>query len=467
MAEHFFSFKLFLVNLSHIIWGIPLLVGLFLVGIYLSWMMRGVQVRYLFYSLKLAFNRQSKKGAGDISSFQSLMMSLAATIGIGNIAGVATAVAMGGVGSIFWMWVTTLVGMAIKYAEAILAVKYRIKDRNNEMTGGPMIYIEKGIGWKKLAIFFAIAGAVTALTTGNMVQSYCVSEALWTSFHFPPVLTGLVLAALTGIMLFRGIKWVSRGAEILVPIMAIFYVITGLIILVIYLDRLPEALYQIIYSAFHGQAAIGGFCGASVVAAIRMGVARGIFSSEAGLGSSSIVAAAAKTDTPGRQAMVSMSAAFIATFFICTMTGLVIVVTGVLGKENSAHELINGTALTVEAFKTVFSSWGGFLVAIGCIFFGYSTVLGWSYYGEKCVEYVFGVKSIFWYRIVFIVFLFISSMLHLEVVWSIADISNAFMTIPNLIGLVLLSKVARKEHIAFEALIHNEKLSDKCLTKFS
>lgn len=434
------------------VWGPALLVLLFGTGIFLTVRLRGLQFRYLGYALKLAFSRNDKEAQGDISHFQSLMTSLAATIGIGNIAGVATAIVMGGVGALFWMWVTALVGMATKYAEAILAVKYRSVDAKGGMAGGPMYYIEKGLKLKWLAVLFALFGAVAALGTGNMVQSHSVADAIQTLFPIDSGWIGLILGVLTAGVLLGGVKSIGRVSSVLVPVMALLYLVGGLIVLIFCLDQLPAALGRIVEAAFTGQAAVGGFAGATVMLAIQMGVSRGVFSNEAGLGSSSIAAAAAKTDSPGRQALISMTGTFLATMVVCTITGLVIAVTDVLGSG------LNGGPLTMKAFSTVIPG-GALIVTIGVILFAYSTIIGWAYYGEKCFEYLFGNKSILFYRILFSLFVVIGSALSLELVWSIADISNGLMAIPNLVALIGLSSVVVSETKSFEKLLEDERRS--------
>lgn len=432
----------------------PLFVFLVGTGLYLTYRLRGIQFRYLWYAHKLAFTRHDDKAQGDISHFQALMTALAATIGIGNIAGVATAIAMGGLGSIFWLWVTALIGMATKYGEAILAIQYRIVDNKGEMAGGPMYYIQRGLKKKWLAAAFAIFGAITAICTGNMVQSNSIASALQSSFHLEPWICGVILAICTGLVLIGGIKSIGNVTSFLVPIMAIFYIAGSLIILIIKMDYIPEAISTIFTSAFTGQAAIGGFVGSSIMMAIQMGVARGVFSNESGLGSAPIAAAAAKTDMPGRQALISMTGAFLSTV-VCTFTGLVIAVTDVLGKTNEDGSLLNGAPMTIAAFNSVIP-FGDLVVIIGSILFGYSTIVGWAYYGEKCCEFLFGTKSILAYRLLFSVLVFLGVILPLEIVWSLADIANGFMAIPNLIALLGLSGVIVTQTRSFLVKVHHE-----------
>lgn len=427
------------------IWGPPLLILLMGIGIYLTIALKGIQFAYLPYALKLAFgNQHVGEGKGDISHFASLMTALAATIGIGNIAGVATAITVGGLGALFWMWVTALIGMAIKYAEAILAVKYRTTDARGEMCGGPMYFIEAGLGWKWLAICFALFGAIGAFGGGNMLQANSVADVMFSMFSIDPWITGTVVAVMTGLTLLGGIQSIGKVASLLVPFMAIFYIGGALAILVVHYQYIPHAFVTIFESAFSGQAAFGGFLGASVVLAIQVGVSRGLMTSEAGLGTASIAAAAAKTDMPGRQALVSMTGCFLATIVMCSATGLVLAVTDVFGTVGANGKLLNGASLTLAAFNSVFS-WGGYVVTIGLLLFAFTTLLGWAYYGEKCVEYLFGVKSVPYYRALFTLIIIPGAVLELDVVWKISDICNGLMAFPNLIGLCALSGVVINE----------------------
>lgn len=451
------KFSYYLEILNSYVWGAPLLILLVVVGLYLTISLKGLQIRHLVYAHKLAFFSRDDNTEGDISHFQSLMTALAATIGIGSIAGVATAIASGGLGSLFWMWIAAFFGMATKYSEAILAVKYRSIDQNGQMSGGPMYYLEKGLGSKSLAIIFAALGSITALGTGNMVQSNSVAEAVSELFSIQPLYTGLFLLVITGIPLIWGIKSISKIASILVPSMALFYILGGLLIIFLRLDQVPAAIKLIFSTAFSGQAASGGFLGASVMYAIQMGVSRGIFSSEAGLGSSPIAAAAAKTDSPGRQALVSMCSVFITTGVVCTITGLVIAITGVLGEFAPNGQVLDGSALALRAFDKVLPG-GGLIVTIALIPFAYSTILGWAYYGEKCVEYLFGMKIVPYYRMLYAVLVIPGAILNLKIVWGLANLMNGLMAFPNLIGLFLLAPVVIKETKLFEKLLKEEKI---------
>jgi alanine or glycine:cation symporter, AGCS family len=444
------------------VWGPPLLILLVIVGGYLTWLLRGLQFRYFWYSHKLALTRSDDSSQGDISQFQALMTALATTIGIGSITGVATAIATGGVGALFWMWVTALIGMATKYAEAVLAVKYRVVDKKGEMAGGPMYYLERGLNAKWLAILFCIFGAIAAFGTGNMVQANSVSEALQDLCGFNPIWTGAILAGLTGFALFGGIKTIAKVSTYLVPAMAIFYLVGGGMILAMKYQAIPSAIISIVKTAFTGQAAVGGFLGSSIMLAIQMGVSRGVFSCDAGLGNSPIAAAAAKTDTPGRQALISMCSVFITTCIICTITGLVIAVTGVLGQVGADGAALNGSAMALKAFDTVFPG-GRIIVTIAIIPFAYSTILGWAYYGEKCMEYLFGARVIVFYRILFTAMAIPGCLLSLKVVWGFANIMNGLMAFPNLIGLFFLSGVVARETRAFEKLVQLEREKEKGL----
>lgn len=440
------------------IWGPPLLILLMGLGIYLTIALKGLQFRYLGYALKLVFfpKKRDTLGEGDISHFASLMTALAATIGIGNIAGVATAITVGGFGALFWMWVTALIGMAIKYSEAILAVKYRKTDDRGEMCGGPMYFIEYGLGWKWLAIAFAFFGAIGAFGGGNMLQANSVADVMKSMFSIDPLWTGIIVALLTGLTLLGGIKSIGKVASFLVPFMAIFYISGAGAILIAHVDRILPALWMIIDSAFNGQAAIGGFAGAGIILAIQVGVSRGLMTSEAGLGTASIAAAAAKTDFPGRQALVSMTGCFLATIVMCSATGLVLAVTDVFGTVGDSGKLINGASLTLAAFQSVFP-WGGYVVTIGLVLFAFTTLIGWAYYGEKCVEYLLGARSVPYYRILFTLIVIPGAILELDIVWKISDVCNGMMAIPNLIGLCALSGAVIAETRLFLSVVAKER----------
>ena len=429
-------------KVGNFIWSWPLIILLVGTGLWLTLILRGLQFRTLFHALYLALikRREDSNEPGDISHFQALMTALSATVGTGNIAGVATAIAVGGPGAMFWMWITGLVGMATKYSEAILAVKYRTRDKNGNMCGGPMYYLSQGMGQKWLGVLFAIFASIAAFGIGNMVQSNSVAEAVQATFHIPVLITGIVLMISTGLVIIGGIKSIGRVTEWLVPIMIIFYICGAGLILLIYLKDLPVAFYLIFKQAFTPAAASGGFLGAGVMLTIRMGVARGVFSNESGLGSSPIAAAAAQTKNPATQALVSMTQTFIDTIVVCSMTGLVLIVTGCWNNGK------NGAELTSIAFSHGLpGEWGNIIVAVGLILFAYSTILGWCYYGEKSIEYLLGERIIFPYRIVYVIFVGVGSLLKLNLVWALADVFNGLMAIPNLIGLLVLSPVIIKE----------------------
>lgn len=441
-------------ELNTYVWGLPLTFLLMGTGLFLTLRLMGLQFRYLGYALKIVFLHKDKESEGDITHFQSLMTALAATIGIGNIVGVATAISAGGLGALFWMWVTAFVGMATKYGEAILAIKYREKDERGQMCGGPMYYIANGLGWKWLGAVFALFGAVAAFGIGNMVQAHSVADAVYELSGISPWRTGTVMAVMTGLVLIGGIRSIGRVTSIFVPFMASLYTILGLSILWMHKELLPSAFYTIVASAFTGQAATGGFLGSTAMLAMRMGVTRGMFSNEAGLGSAPIVAAAAKTDVPGRQAMVSMTATFMDTLIVCTITGLVIAVTGVLGKYDLEGNALNGAPMTMEAFSSI--PWGREIITCGIILFAYSTILGWAYYGEKCCQYLLGLESVIPYRVLFSFFVLPGAAMNLEVVWGMSDIANGLMAFPNLIALLGLSGVIAKETKEFLSTLREE-----------
>jgi len=420
------------------IWGLPLIVLLVGTGILLTILLRGLQMRGLVYSLYLALikRKEDDQEAGDISHFQALMTALAATVGTGNIAGVATAVAAGGPGALFWMWVTGIFGMATKYSEAVLAIKYREVDEFGTMSGGPMYYISKGLGWKWLGVLFAIFASIAAFGIGNMVQSNSVANAVNTSFGIPAWVTGIVLAILTAMVVLGGIKSIARVTQYLVPIMIVIYFCGAAIIILMKISIVPQIFALIFQKAFSPTAAAGGFLGATVMQTMREGVTRGVFSNESGLGSAPIAAAAAKTPNPVKQALVSMTQTFIDTLVVCTMTGLVLIISGLWDSGRTGAEL---TALAFD--RSLPGGWGQFVVTFGLIFFAYSTILGWCYYGEKSIEYLFSERAVKIYRVVFVIFVAVGTFLKLETVWTLADLMNGMMAFPNLIGLIGLSSI--------------------------
>lgn len=430
--------------INGVVWGPLMLVLILGVGLFLMLGLRLMPILKLGTGFKLLFQgRTSKEGeekSGEISPFQALMTALSATVGTGNIAGVATAVFLGGPGALFWMWCTALVGMATKFSEAVLAVKYREVDEEGRHVGGPMYYIKNGLGdkWKWLATAFAIFGAVAAFGIGNTVQSNSVADVLQSNFGVELWVTGLVLMVLVGAVLIGGIKRIGAVAGALVPIMAIAYLGAGLVVLAINADAIPAALDLVFTYAFTESAAEGGFAGAAVWAAIRFGVARGVFSNEAGLGSAPIAHAASQTKDPVRQGLIAMLGTFIDTLIICSITGLVIITSG----EWTSG--VSGAALTSAAFATALPGVGNYLVAIALAIFAFTTIIGWSFYGERCVEFLFGVKAITPYRALWIIAVPIGALVSLDFIWLVADTLNAMMAIPNLIALALLSPVVFK-----------------------
>lgn len=427
-------------NISEVVWGPIMLVLILGTGLYLMIGLRLMPIRQLGYGFQRLFHRGTGEEAGDISSFRALMTALSATIGTGNIVGVATAISLGGPGALFWMWCTALVGMATKYAEAVCAVRYREVDGYGNHVGGPMYYIKNGLSkhWAWLGVTFAIFGAVAAFGIGNTVQSNSVADVLHDYASVPEWATGLILAVLVGMVLIGGIRWIATVAGFLVPFMAIAYVAGGIVILMINYAQIGNAFNLIFTHAFSPIAATGGFAGAAVAAAIQFGIARGVFSNEAGLGSAPIAHAAARTNSPVNQGVIAMLGTFIDTIIVCTITGLVIITSGAWtsGKE--------GAVLSSLAFETSLPNIGADMVTIGLTLFAFTTILGWSVYGERCVEYLFGEKSIFAFRFIWILIIPVGTIGELGIVWIVADILNALMAIPNLIALLLLSPVVFK-----------------------
>ncbi len=423
-------------RIDGVLWGPPMLVLLLGTGVYLTVRLRGLQFRSLFHALYLALIKRKETGTeeGDISHFQALMTALSATVGTGNIAGVATALAAGGPGALFWMWVTGLVGMATKFAEAVLAVKYREKDRFGTMSGGPMYYLSRGLGSRQLGLLFAFLASIAAFGIGNMVQSNSVADSVEAVFHVAPSTTGIVLASLTALVVLGGIRSIARVASVLVPVMILCYMAGAAVVLLQNAARVAEGVQLIFTHALTPTSAAGGFAGATVRATIRWGVARGVFSNESGLGSSPIAAAAAQTRDPTTQALVSMTQTFIDTLVVCTMTGLAILATGVWTSGET------GAQLTTMAFAHALPGGnGGIIVTLGLILFAFSTILGWCYYGEKSIEYLFGERAVVPYRVLYSIFVAVGAMVKLDLVWLLADMMNAMMAIPNLIGLLGLA----------------------------
>ncbi|QDJ13357.1 sodium:alanine symporter family protein [Mergibacter septicus] len=421
------------------VWGPPLLILLTGTGIYLSLRLGFLQVLQLPRALKYLFQRST--GQGDVSAFAALCTALSATIGTGNIVGVATAVQTGGPGAIFWMWIVAFFGMATKYAECLLAVKYRVRDKNGFMAGGPMYYIERGLGIKWLANLFAIFGILVAFFgIGTFPQINAITHAMQDTFHVSVEVTAMVMTVLVALIILGGINRIAVASSLIVPFMAVLYVVTALIILILNWQAIPAAISLIIHSAFDPQAALGGTLGFSVMKAIQSGVARGIFSNESGLGSAPIAAAAAQTKEPVRQGLISMTGTFLDTLIVCTMTGLVLVITG--GWQYD----VTGAAVTNLAFSQGLGTGiGATIVTIGLLFFAFTTILGWCYYGERCFVYLAGIKAIKLYRTLFILMIAVGAFIQLEVIWTLADIVNGLMAIPNLIALIGLRKVIISE----------------------
>ncbi len=428
-------------TISNWVWGpvtIILLVG---TGIYLTFRLKLIQFRGLKHAIALITGKYDKpEDTGEITHFQALSTALSATIGVGNIAGVATAIAAGGPGAVFWMWVTAIFGSALKYTSCTLSLRFREIRKDGVVSGGPMYYIEKGLGFKPLAILFAVCGAIAAFGIGNMVQSNTVADALKSSFYIPVWISGFIIAILVALVIIGGIKRIAQVAQRLTPGMTVFYVVTAIIILLINLPKIPHALYLIFKYAFNPVAATGGFLGSTVLYTIRMGVARGIFSNESGLGSAPIAHAAAKTEEPVREGLVAMIGPFVDTLLICSMTALVIITTGVWSSGET------GAPLTAMGFGKGFfiPKIGEYVVSVGVALFAFSTMLGWSYYGEKCAEYLFGEKIIYPYRWLFVLFIFMGAVFRLPLVWTLSDIANGLMAFPNLIGLIFLSPLVAK-----------------------
>ncbi len=427
-------------EVSTFVWGPVMLVLLLGIGVYLTIGLRFFTWRNTYSALKMLWAGRESDKKGDITPFEALMTALSATIGTGNIAGVATAITLGGPGAIFWMWVTALFGMATKYAEAVLAVKYREQDDRGRFVGGPMYYIKNGLKshWRWLATAFAFFGAIAAFGIGNMVQANSVADAVNSLFQIPNYYTAGVLTLLSAVVILGGIQRIAEVAAKLVPIMAIAYIAAALFIIISEYQAIPQAFSLIFKHAFSETAAVGGFAGATVWAAIRFGVARGVFSNEAGLGSAPIAHAAAKTNHPAKQGMVAMLGTFIDTILVCTMTALVIILSGAWSSG------VSGAALSSLAFTNSLPVVGGYVVVFGLVVFAFTTILGWSYYGERCAEYLWGTKIIWPYRVLWLCVIPIGAMSKLTLVWLVADILNGLMAIPNLIALVLLSPVIFK-----------------------
>lgn len=424
-------------------WGPPMLSALTVTGVLLTLGLVFMPWRKVGYGFKLLFSKEQEGSEGDVKPFNALMTALSATVGTGNIAGVATAIALGGPGAIFYMWLIALFGMATKYAEAVCAVKYREVDSENKYVGGPMYYLKNGVGdsapglGKWLAIIFAIFGAIAAFGIGNAVQVNSMAAVLKSNFSVPTFITGIVVAVLVGVVILGGIRRISDVAGKLVPAMIVLYVGAALIIIIINITKVPAAFIMIFKYAFQPSAAVGGFAGAAVAAAIRFGVARGVFSNESGLGSAAIAHAAARTNDPVRQGIIAMLGTFIDTLVVCTMTALVILTT------TAWTEGLNGAELTSVSFSNSIIG-GGYIVTIALAIFAFTTILGWSYYGERCWQYIFSEKTVIIYRVLWVLAALAFANFKVDFVWNLADTLNGLMAIPNLIGLLLLAPVVFK-----------------------
>lgn len=436
-----------------------LLVG---TGLWLTFSLRALQFSHLIHAFTLIVRKTpDRKAQGDISNFEALMVALSATVGTGNIAGVATAIYIGGPGALFWMWMTGLVGMATKYAEAVLAVKYRVQNENGTFSGGPMYYISRGLGWKWLATLFAFFAAIATFGIGSMVQSNSVADALNHSFSIAPGITGIVLMGLTAAVIIGGVRSIGRVTALLVPVMIALYVLGALAVILMHITEIPGVLAMVVSSAFQPVAATGGFAGATVMMAIRLGVARGLFSNESGLGSAPLVAASAISKNPARQALVSMSGTFWDTVVICLITGLMLVTSLLANPDLAAiynNTVLASNNLSVDAAVGIFSGGaalatacfesipvlGPLVLVVGLLCFTYSTMLGWSQYGDRAITYLFGTKGIRPYQVAFLLFVFWGCIGGGDLVWNLSDISNALMAVPNCIAVLVLSGVIAK-----------------------
>ena len=426
-------------NINKVVWGVPMLVLLVGTHLFFTFRLKFIQ-RHIFKAIKLSVTKDSHS-EGDISQFGALATALAATIGTGNIVGVATAVALGGPGAVLWCWLTGLFGIATKYSEGLLAVKYRVKTSDGTMLGGPMYALERGAKMKWLGVLFAVFTTIACFGIGNMTQANSITSMLKTSFNVNPYISGAIITVAAGIVLIGGVKSIAKVCESLVPFMALFYVLGCVAVLFINAPYIPEAIVTIFTRAFTVQAAAGGFVGSTIIAAMRYGIARGLFSNESGMGSAPIAAAAATTSNPVRQALVSMSGVFWDTIIVCALTGLVLVSSII---KYPALGSLSGGDLTAMAFEKV-HIFGRYILAVGLVTFAFSTILGWAYYGERAFEYLFGKKPMILFRIVYSVVIFVGSVSANQLVWDIADTFNAFMAIPNLICLLLLNGVIVSE----------------------
>ncbi len=433
----------FLGTVNGFVWGLPTIILLVGTGVFITLLLKLVQFRHFIYGWKLISGKyDDPEDEGEVTHFQALSTALSATIGTGNIAGVGTAIAIGGPGAIFWMWITAIFGMGLKYAECVLSLNFRKVHSDGTTGGGPMYYLEHGLGKKWLGVAFAVFACIASFGIGNMVQANSVAEPLLDTFGVPKIATGITIAVLCFAVIVGGIKRIGAVSSKVVPAMALFYITGALIIIFTHIGDVPAAFAQIFHDAFSGTAATGGFVGAGIAQAIRFGVARGVFSNEAGLGSAPIAHGAAQTKEPVREGLVAMLGPFIDTLVICTMTGLVIIMTGAFTMTGADGAGLTGAVLTKTAFQNGMPFAGGeYIVTIGIIFFAFSTVIGWSYYGDRCIDYLFGQKAVMPYRIVYCMIIPVGATVKLSTVWTISDIFNAMMAWPNLIGLIFLSPV--------------------------
>ena len=461
-----------LVKVDDFVWGPVMLVLLVGTGIFLTIRLKFRPWKNLGFAIKSTLSKEArttKRGEGDVSPFSALTTALAATIGTGNIVGVATAMVSGGPGALVWMWISACFGLTSKFSECMLAIKYREVNEKGEMSGGPMYTMKKGFKNKKIGAFlgmlFAVFAVIASFGIGNMTQANSISESLKSTFNFDEKIVGVVLTVLALVLIVGGIKTISKVSSVVVPLMAIFYIIAGLIVVVMNIQNLPSGIVMIFKMAFSSQAVAGGGAGvitAGVMNAMRYGVARGVFSNEAGMGSAAITASAATTDDPVRQGYINMTGTFWDTIVVCTITGLCIASSGVLGTVGDDGKLVQGAALTILAFKSALGEVGAILVTIGIALFAFSTILGWEYHGEKAFEYIFGThKYNMAYRIIFSLVVFVGATTTLQVVWNFSDIANALMAIPNLICLLVMSKVIAKEVERFQPILDKEKKAAK------
>lgn len=461
-----------LVKVDDFVWGPVMLVLLVGTGIFLTIRLKFRPWKNLGFAIKSTLSKEArttKRGEGDVSPFSALTTALAATIGTGNIVGVATAMVSGGPGALVWMWISACFGLTSKFSECMLAIKYREVNEKGEMSGGPMYTMKKGFKNKKIGAFlgmlFAVFAVIASFGIGNMTQANSISESLKSTFNFDEKIVGVVLTVLALVIIVGGIKTILKVSSVVVPLMAIFYIIAGLIVVVMNIQNLPSGIVMIFKMAFSSQAVAGGGAGvitAGVMNAMRYGVARGVFSNEAGMGSAAITASAATTDDPVRQGYINMTGTFWDTIVVCTITGLCIASSGVLGTVGDDGKLVQGAALTILAFKSALGEVGAILVTIGIALFAFSTILGWEYHGEKAFEYIFGThKYNMAYRIIFSLVVFVGATTTLQVVWNFSDIANALMAIPNLICLLVMSKVIAKEVERFQPILDKEKKAAK------